>query len=53
MKNGETIKFVSMRQLKKYYEEKKDLVNTYIKEKDIEFNNPDDILELIKYMEGS
>ncbi|TAJ11382.1 hypothetical protein DMA11_17225 [Marinilabiliaceae bacterium JC017] len=50
-RNGELNKFYNMRQLKKIYNDKKDLYVDYIKKYNANFDNQDSIVQLIKYLE--
>ena len=53
MKNGISQKFINMRQLEKIYFNKKDLFKTYVEQNDIAFNNEENIIRLIKYLESN
>lgn len=50
-KNGKTDKFVSMKQLTKYYNDKEVLFEAYINNHEVKYDNPESIGELIKYLE--
>ena len=51
-KNGELKNFVSINQIRKYYKNKKKELKEYEKEHKIDFQNNDDILQLIKFTES-
>jgi hypothetical protein len=50
-KNGELNKFISMKQLMKLYDDKKDIYKAYIKKHDVKYNNQVGIVQLIEYLE--
>ena len=50
-KNGEFTKFVNIRQLQKFYSDKKDLYKTYDKEHGVKFSDEESIANLVKYLE--
>ena len=50
-KNGAFKMFVNMRQLKDLYHDKKDLLDAYVKQNDIKYNNQESIIQLIEYLE--
>lgn len=50
-KNGELEKFINMAQLKKIYKDKKGLFQEYTKKNDVNFENQQNIIQLISYME--
>ena len=50
-KNGELTKFVNLRQLQKFYQDKKNLYKTYDKEHEVKFNDQESIANLVKYLE--
>jgi len=50
-KNGNLKKFTSIRQLKKLYNDKKDLFKAYVKKNDVKFDNQESIVLLIEYLE--
>lgn len=50
-KNGELNKFVSIKQLMKLYDDKKDLYKSFIKNHDVKYNNQTSIVQLIEYLE--
>ena len=52
-KNGELTKFVNLRQLQKFYQDKKDLYKTYDKEHEVKFNDQESIANLVKYLEAA
>ena len=51
-KNGELYKFMNMRELKKTYEDKKDLYKKYLKINRVKFQDQEGIIQLIGYMES-
>lgn len=50
-KNGELNKFVSMRQLMKFYDDKEVLFKDYVNNHDVKYDNPECIVQLIKFLE--
>lgn len=52
-KKGKLNRFKSMRELKKLYKDKKDVFKAYVKKYDIEYNNQEDIIQLIEYLEST
>lgn len=52
-KDGNLNKFTSIRQLKKLYNDKKDLCKSYVKDNDVIIENQESILLLIEYLEGN
>jgi len=52
-KNGELTKFVNLRQLQKFYQDKKGLYKTYDKEHEVKFNDQESIANLVKYLEAA
>jgi hypothetical protein len=50
-KNGELNRCISMRQLMKLYDDKEDLFKAYVKKHDIKFDNPESMVQFIKYLE--
>ena len=52
-KNGELYKFMNMRELKKTYEDKKDLYKKYLKINRVKFQDQEGIIQLIGYMESN
>lgn len=52
-KNGKFNRFQSMRELKKLYKDKEDLFKAYVKKYDIEYNNQEEIIQLIEYLEST
>ena len=50
-KNGELTKFVNIRQLQKFYQDKKDLYKAWDKEHEVKFNDQESIANLVKYLE--
>jgi hypothetical protein len=50
-KNGELNKFISMKQLMKIYDDKKELFKDYVKKHDVKYENQESIAELIQYLE--
>ena len=51
-KNGVSTKFTNMRQLKKLYTTKKNLMETYVKEHDVKYDDQKTIIQLIEYLES-
>ncbi|MBM1104529.1 hypothetical protein JQC67_00120 [Aurantibacter crassamenti] len=51
-RNGELKKIVNMRELKKLYKAKKDQLKGYLKEHDVRFDNQENIVELIQFLES-
>jgi len=52
-KNDELNKFVSIKQLMKLYDDKKDLFKAYIKNHDVKYKNQLSIVQLIEYLENN
>ena len=52
-RNGEISKFVSMKQLKKLYQDKKDIFKEYLKDHNVDYNSNKDIIQLIDYLESN
>lgn len=52
-KNGELNRFLSMRELKKLYKDKKDAFNAYVKEHGTKYDNQESIIQLIEYLESN
>jgi hypothetical protein len=52
-KNGELNRFISMAELKKFYEDKKDIFKAFVKEHRVKFDNQESIIQLIEYMESN
>jgi hypothetical protein len=50
-KNGKLNKVVSMKQLTKLYDDQKVLFGDYVDNHEVDYNNPESIVELIKYLE--
>jgi len=50
-KDGELKNFISIRQLMKLYDDKKNLFKAYIKEHDVNYNNQESIVQFIEYLE--
>ncbi|MGB8358665.1 MAG: hypothetical protein WCD55_08620 [Bacteroidales bacterium] len=50
-KNGKMEKFVSMRQLTKFYNDKEVLLKDYVSNHEVTYDNPESIGRLIKYLE--
>lgn len=50
-RNGEFKKFFNIKQLIKLFDDKKDLCKTYIKGNDVDYDSPDSMVELIKFLE--
>lgn len=50
-KNGELSKFISIKQLMKTYDDKKDLFKDYVKKHDVKYENQESIVEFIQYLE--
>jgi len=51
-KNNGSKKFANMRQLKNLYSARKELMDTYVKEHDVKYDNPKTIVQLIEYLES-
>ena len=51
-KDGNLNEFTSIRQLKKLYNDKKDLCKSYVKDNDVTMENQESIILLIEYLEG-
>jgi hypothetical protein len=51
MKDGKLNKFISIRQLMKLYEEKKDLARTYTKKHNVKYDDQVSIVQFINYLE--
>ncbi|MCK9414648.1 MAG: hypothetical protein M0Q53_20270 [Prolixibacteraceae bacterium] len=51
-KDGKLTMFVSLRQLSKLFGEKSEQFKNYVKENKVDFEDPDAMAELVKYMEG-
>ena len=52
-KNGELYKFMNMRELKKLYEDKKELFKKYLKINRVKYQDQEGIIQLIGYMESN
>jgi len=52
-RNGELKKFFNIKQLIKLFDDKKDLCKTYIKDNDVEYDNQESLVQLIKYLEAN
>lgn len=50
-KNGELNMFINLNQLKKLYDDKKDLYKVYVKKHEVKYSNQESIVQLIKYFE--
>jgi hypothetical protein len=50
-KNGELNKFINLKQLMKFYIDKKDLFKAYTKKNDVKYNNQESIVQFITYLE--
>ena len=50
-RNGKLNRFINMRQMQKLFKNKKDLFKAYIKKHDVNYNNQESIVQLIKYLE--
>lgn len=50
-KNGELTKFVNIKQLQKFYQDKTNLYKAYDKEHEVKFNDQESIAKLVKYLE--
>ena len=51
-KNGEFKHIENMQQLKKYYPDKKALFKSFVKEHNIKFNIPENIVQLVEFLES-
>lgn len=52
-KNGQPRQFMNMRQLKKLYKDKSDLFSDYVKTHDIQYENHEQIIQLIRHLESN
>ena len=52
-KNGELYMFMNMRELKKLYEDKKELFKKYLKINRVKYQDQEGIIQLIGYMESN
>jgi len=52
-KNGELNQFINMRELKKFYEDRKDLFKKYSKTNRVKFQDQESIIQLIEYLESN
>jgi len=50
-RDGKLNKFMSMRELKKLFKDKEDLIKPYVKEYNIKYDNQESIVQLIEYLE--
>jgi len=51
-RHGDLRQFVNMKQLKKWYKDKNDLFNDYVKTHEVEYENQESIIQLIEYLES-
>lgn len=51
-KNGELYSFENMRDLKKFYKDKEDLFKAYVKKQGVKFDNQENVIQLVKYLES-
>jgi hypothetical protein len=51
-KQGELNEFISMRELKKLYMDKKDSIKHFLNENDVKYQNQESIIQLIEYLES-
>jgi hypothetical protein len=52
-KNGEFNKFINMRDLKKFYNNKKDIFKKYLKINQVSYQNQESIIQLLEYLESN
>ena len=52
-KKGELEKIINMRQLKKLFRDKEDLFKDYLKANDVQYENQEDVIQLIVYLESN
>ena len=52
-KSGELNEFINMRELKKFYKDKKDLFKKYSKTNGVKFQDQESIVQLIEYLESN
>lgn len=52
-KDGTLIKFMSLRQLSKFFEEKSSQFKTYVKENDVSYNDQKSLIGLIRYLSSN
>jgi hypothetical protein len=52
-KNGVLNKFVSIKQLMKFYDDKKVLFKDYVNNHDVKYDDPGCIVQLINYLESN
>jgi len=52
-KNGELYKFMNMKELKKFYEDKKEIFKKYLKTNRVKYQDQEGIIQLIGYMESN
>lgn len=50
-RNGKLNRFINMRQMIKLFKNKKNLFKAYVKKHDVNYNNQESIVQLIKYLE--
>ena len=50
-RNGELNKFININQLKKLYNDKKNLIKAYVKNHDVKMDNQESIVQFVKYLE--
>ena len=51
-KDGKTSKFLNIRQLMKFFEDKEDDFKNFVKKNDVKYDNQESVVALIKYMES-
>ncbi|MFT4537509.1 MAG: hypothetical protein ACI9P5_004894 [Saprospiraceae bacterium] len=51
-RNGDVKKFVNLKALRKQYKSKNSMFKAYVKEHDVKYDNLDDVVQLIKYLEA-
>jgi hypothetical protein len=52
-KNGELNKFINLRELKKFYKGKRNVLKEYLKLNRVNYQNQDSIIQLIEYLESN
>jgi len=52
-KDGQTNKFLSLRQLSKFFNDKEDLFKVFVKKQDVKYDNRTSLVELIKFLEAN
>jgi len=52
-KDGQINKFLSLRQLSKFFSDKEDLFKVFVKKQDVKYDNETSLVELIKFLEAN